>query len=115
MYLEKANGAFVRSRAKWIEEGEKNTTYFYGLEKSRQTKKKICKLRKNDTIIEDPDAIKEEVKLFYTNLYKSNFQKEDCECFFKLIKDNIKTLNENDKKRLEDEITIQEMENALKK
>ena len=35
IYLEKASGAFVRSRARWIEEGEKNTTYFYGLEKSR--------------------------------------------------------------------------------
>lgn len=45
-YLETASGAFVRSRARWIEEGEKNTTYFYGLEKSRQSKKRICKLKK---------------------------------------------------------------------
>lgn len=43
IYLEKASGAFVRSRARWIKEGEKNTTYFYGLEKSRQSKKRICK------------------------------------------------------------------------
>lgn len=36
MYLYKAKGAYVRSRAKWIEEGEKNTAYFCNLEKRRQ-------------------------------------------------------------------------------
>lgn len=35
--LEKAQGAFIRSQAKWIEFGEKNS-YFCGLEKSRQQK-----------------------------------------------------------------------------
>lgn len=29
MFLEKANGAYVRSRARWIEEGEKNSSYFF--------------------------------------------------------------------------------------
>ena len=28
-YTDLAKGAFVRSRAKWIEEGEKNTSYFF--------------------------------------------------------------------------------------
>lgn len=36
VYLKRAHGAFIRSRAKWIEEGEKNTVYFCGLEKRRQ-------------------------------------------------------------------------------
>jgi len=62
IYLEKASGAFVRSRARWIEEGEKNTTYFYGLEKSRQSKKRICKLTKNDTVIEDTSQIQEVIQ-----------------------------------------------------
>lgn len=30
----KANGAQIRSRAKWIQEGEKNTNFFLGLEKN---------------------------------------------------------------------------------
>lgn len=29
----KPNGAQIRSRAKWIQEGEKNTNFFLGLEK----------------------------------------------------------------------------------
>lgn len=39
LYIDKAKGAFIRSRAKWIEEGENYSTYFFNLEKSRQTKK----------------------------------------------------------------------------
>jgi hypothetical protein len=35
---EKTKGRQIRSRVKWIEEGEKNTAYFLGLEKTRQTK-----------------------------------------------------------------------------
>jgi hypothetical protein len=37
-------GRQIRSRVKWIEEGEKNTAYFLGLEKTRQTKKAINEL-----------------------------------------------------------------------
>jgi hypothetical protein len=33
IYEEKAGGAFVRSKRKWMEEGEKNTKYFFNLEK----------------------------------------------------------------------------------
>jgi len=32
-YLELVKGAFIRSRAKWLEMGEKNTSYFFALEK----------------------------------------------------------------------------------
>lgn len=39
--LNKAQGAYVRSRAKWIEDGEKNTSYFCNLEKQRQEKNAI--------------------------------------------------------------------------
>jgi len=33
LYISKASGAFVRSRARWIEKGERNTAYFFALEK----------------------------------------------------------------------------------
>lgn len=78
LYLEKANGAFIRSRARWLEEGEKNSSYFFNLEKQRQTNKKIQMLLINDVNIDDQDLINEEIKTFYTNLYKSNFSNENC-------------------------------------
>jgi hypothetical protein len=34
-------GAQIRSRVQWVEQGEKNTKYFLGLEKNRQTRKTI--------------------------------------------------------------------------
>lgn len=36
IYMNKARGAYVRSRARWIEEGEKNSAFFCNLEKRRQ-------------------------------------------------------------------------------
>jgi hypothetical protein len=37
-------GAQIRSRVQWVEQGEKNTKYFLGLEKTRQTRKTINSL-----------------------------------------------------------------------
>ena len=37
--LHEIEGAQVRSQLKWIEEGERNTKYFFGLEKSNFNKK----------------------------------------------------------------------------
>ena len=54
MYRGKANGAFIRSRARWIERGEKNTSYFYGLQKHQQSKKNINRLKKNYIITDYP-------------------------------------------------------------
>ena len=39
-----AKGAIIRSRIKWLEEGEQGTKYFYDLEKSNYSKKHIRKL-----------------------------------------------------------------------
>lgn len=82
LYLEKAKGAFIRSRARWIEEGEKNTSYFFSLEKHRQTKKKIHKLLINNTVIDHQNQVNEEIRTFYNNLYKSKFSAEDCNSLF---------------------------------
>jgi hypothetical protein len=49
----KAKGAQIRCREKWVEYGEKNNSYFLGLEKQRQIKKSINKLidENNEIII----------------------------------------------------------------
>lgn len=114
MYLERANGAFVRTRARWLEQGEKNTSYFFGLEKQRKSKKRINKLKKNDIIIEDPNQIHQEIWKFYNNLYKSNFKRVECDLLFETIKINIKTLDQEDKEYLDEDLTIKEIEKALK-
>lgn len=45
IYIYKAKGAQIRARAEWIEKGEKNTKFFLALEKNRQIKKNIQKIK----------------------------------------------------------------------
>ncbi len=61
MYLMKAQGAFVRSRVKWMEEGKKNMAYFCWLEKRRQQSNVIHSLIINDEVITEPKLIYEEI------------------------------------------------------
>lgn len=68
----KTKGALLRSKAKWVEEGEKNTSYFLKLEKRNQKLKSITKLCTNsgETVTEQ-SAILQEEKVFYQHLFKT--------------------------------------------
>ena len=50
LYEKKAKGYQIRSRAAWVELGEKSTKYFLGLEKSRQTNKVIYTNKTGDCL-----------------------------------------------------------------
>ena len=50
----KTKGAILRSKVRWYEDGERNTRYFYNLEKRNYEKKTIAKLkRSNGTVTND--------------------------------------------------------------
>lgn len=60
----------LRSRAQWMEQGEKSTGYFLGLENKNYTSKVIPKLVLNDgTEITDVQEILHEQTIFYEDLY----------------------------------------------
>lgn len=69
MYCKRAQGAFVRSREKWIEEVEKNTLCFSSLEKRRRGNKAVSSLLIKGVECKDVKTIEEEVFIFYRNLY----------------------------------------------
>ena len=71
LYTEKTKGRQIRSRVKWIEEGERNTAFFLGLEKTRQTKKAINEYDKNGKSTTDQNEIMEIEVDYYKKLYKS--------------------------------------------
>ena len=83
MYEKKVEGIIVRSRARWYEHGEKNSKYFFNLEKRNHIRKHIRKLRLSGVITVDPFEILEGEKKFYENLYKSrrNCSDENELCF----------------------------------
>ena len=67
------NGAILRSKVDWYEEGEKCSKYFLSLEKRNKTSSCICKLLTDDgQEITNPDHIRKQIKSFYENLYTKN-------------------------------------------
>jgi hypothetical protein len=111
---EKSKGAQIRSRANWVEKGEKNTSYFLRLENQRQTWNTIKQLKsEGDTFTTDNDEILRKMGGFYEALYKStDIDVNEIEDYFSKINvENI--LNENDKQMLELFPTLQECTDAL--
>ena len=62
---EKTRGAIIRSRARWYEQGEKPTRYFFNLEKRNYNRKVINKLiTQGNKTVTDPKEILLEQKFF---------------------------------------------------
>ena len=75
--IHKARGAQIRSRVKYIEDGEKNTKYFLGIEKSRGSQNTIQELKNNNKIITNPQKILNEVKQYYACLFTKDTDVDD--------------------------------------
>ena len=71
--LKRAKGIIFRGKAKWAEEGEKNTKYFFNLEKERYSAR-CCHQLVNDSneIITDFDTVVKMQEDFYRELYTTN-------------------------------------------
>ena len=67
-------GAITRSKVQWVEEGERSTKYFFGLERTKGKKKMITKLVDEVTgqVMYSQDEISEHTVDFYQSLYNSD-------------------------------------------
>ena len=112
--LNDARSAQTRSRVKFIEEGEKNTKYFLGLEKARANAKVMDTLTTNDghTLTSQTDILKEQVK-FYSTVYekKREFDLNQANNFCRDL--NIPKISNVDKNNLDKDISIEELGKAL--
>lgn len=109
----KVDGMIIRSRAKWIYEGEKTSKYFCNLERRNFIQKAMCFIQKdNGEIIHDSKSITQEAKLFYEKLYTSQEKDILNIDIGSIIKAPVLTKEESDS--LEGNITFQEALAALK-
>ena len=107
----KFEGNRIRAKAKKLDNNEKPSKYFIKKEKDNANKKLIDKLQVGDKIITDFDKIKEEIKIFYADLYK--FEEINTDVADKFLKD-LPQLSDIDKFSCEGSISKKECLNAIK-
>ena len=113
----KTKGTILRSKVRWHEHGERNTRYFYGLEKRNFEKKTTTKLKlPNGSFTTDQSEILQEQMHFYRGLYTSNNHESsvannDLPLIFS---ENITPLENADKLSCEGKVTQAECLKALK-
>jgi len=115
LYVERAQGAYIRSRAKWIEEGEKNSSYFSNLEKNRQQKNSVSSLMIQGEECKDPKIIEKEVFQFYSKLYSSDFSSYEADLFFAQIQNNIPRIEDSFKVLCDSDLKIEELDSVVEK
>lgn len=106
----KTKAAMFRSKSKFYNEGEKNSKYFFQLEKTKYNQKNRNQLIAPDTglLVKDPQQILKEEALFFKRLYKKGNAKGILGNNDSQVK-----INENDKKELDREMSISELSKAL--
>lgn len=112
--IQEARSAQVRSRIKFIEDGEKNTKYFLNLEKARANAKIMDSLKTEDdrTVTRQNEILEEQVK-FYRNVYskKREFDETRAKEFIKGTQ--IPSLSTNQSSELEADLRLEEVAKAL--
>ena len=107
-------GAIIRSKTQWHEEGERNTKYFLGLEKQRSNKKTMKKLEyENGKTTTDPIEILNAQTDFYRTLYSSQHAISDTLDYGEMFQ-YVDKIEDSDRNELDSEITFDEYESVIK-
>ena len=105
-------GAYIRSRANWLEQGEKPSKYFLNLENKNRINKNISEIKlSEDKTITSQQSILLELKKFYSSLYQ-NPNIENPNNNEPIL--NPKTITNNDRIKLDEPISKDELDRALK-
>ena len=114
MRKEKIDGVMLRSRSRYYDLGEKPTNYFFNLENRNFTNKTMTKLiNDSGNEITQVQNILAEQKRFYENLYSVNVNLNDIDIETEIGENEAKLENDTAQK-LEGEISLSELSNALK-
>ena len=112
-YNQQCEGAKIRSRVAWFEEGEKNCKYFLNLEKSNGLKKSLTSVKVGKRIETNGKKILKQVHKFYSRLYESvNIGDDVIDEYLESIQNT--TLTDDDANLCEGDINENELTLALK-
>lgn len=114
LYIEIVKGAFVRSRAKWIEQGEKNTSFFFSLEKRNFKRKSISALQINNSLSKNQEDIGNFISNFYRNLYSLDSHASQNGSYLQQIENYIPQISNEFKVLCEAPISLNEIRDAMK-
>ena len=112
--LQIVQAAAFRSRAQWIRDGERNSKYFFALEKRNYNAKSIIKLICNadpgrESYVTQQALILKEMATFYAQLYTS-----DGSISFRLVNTSNCKLSPQQAQKLDEEINAEECYLAMK-
>jgi exonuclease III len=110
---EESKKLIFRSRAKWAEEGEKSNKYFMNLLKARQKKMLIRKIISNGNTHYAKNDVEKAIQNFYRDLYRKQDNLKEVDPEIDLF-NNLPSLDEDDRKNLNAELTLDEIWNTLK-
>ena len=109
---EELKGSLIRSRAEWLNLGEKPSRFFLNLENRNRVNKTLNELKVDDnTILKDPVNIRNAMRDFYKKLYSKPNNIEESDYNPKI---EPKKISENEKLLLDLPITQKELDEALK-
>ena len=112
----KTEGTIVRSRARWYEHGEKNSKYFYSLEKTNYRRKHVISIiNHEDKRITDPKQILQEMELFFKEIYTSKNMNPQLPKFSDFFESIEYTSSQEKAATCEGEVKLEECYNALKR
>jgi hypothetical protein len=107
-----SNKAIFTTKANWYEHGEKSNKYFLNLNKTRQQQKLISKIKNGEEEYFGQQQVTKGITKFYKNLYKESprdlLLTED-DTFY----ENCPTLSDDNRKILEEEISLKDLHEAL--
>ena len=110
--LEEARGAQTRSRARWCEEGESSSSYFFRLEKKRQKESHISGIHLPDkSVVSDLPGLLHGWSAFYKSLFSSI--DTDLVAQEDLLANVESTLNKEDSELCEGPLSLEEAHCAL--
>ena len=102
-------GIITRARLQWVEEGERSTKYFLGLEKAASKRKALTNLvTDSGDIVTSQDDISKHVVAFYKALFSSrNPNKTDIQTY--LRDSNLDTIDEELKTSIDRPLSVEEL------